>query len=308
MDRVLPEEDHMIEWDRVQEQIIERAATGALAAARFGLSRAQEHAPVRAIFTGRQRGPAYSGRRPSQFGDPVNRKFAGDLPIRAKTQMARFTASKQRNRRVNVEHGRQSVLGDTGAGATERQLTLARGLSGLPEDSVRGHPNSLIPVRKKGKWRITGDFRKFDGGSVSGLANVSAVTQTRGIGGRRTISNVLSVNASSLLTSAGRYEVARAKKAGQDTPLYKGRVGGRLRGELRVSEQEKTGTEIWYYIESPTPYAKYQEFGTSRHRAQPFLRPALYESRGALRYEVRRAVDKSFAAPAVRSKHIAQTR
>jgi HK97 gp10 family phage protein len=297
----------MIDFDRVAEQITERAAAGALAAARHCLSRAKEHAPVRAIFTGRQRGPAYSGPRPASFGPSANRKWAGDRPIRTQSQMDRFIASKQPNRKVNVEHGRQAILGNTGAGVTERQRVAARGLSALPE-SVRGNPNSLIPVRKKGKWRITGDFRRFDGGSVAGLATVSAVSQTRGIGGKRTISNVSSFNASHLLTAAGRREVARAKKAGADSALYKGRIGGRLRGELRVSEQVKKGKHIWYYVESPTPYAKYQEFGTSRHRAQPFLRPALYESRGALRYEVRRAVDRSFAAPAVRSKHISQTR
>lgn len=48
------------------------------------------------------------------------------------------------------------------------------------------------------------------------------------------------------------------------------------------------------YVESPTPYATYQEFGTSHNRPQPFLRPALYESRNILRFEVRKAVDRRF--------------
>jgi HK97 gp10 family phage protein len=34
---------------------------------------------------------------------------------------------------------------------------------------------------------------------------------------------------------------------------------------------------------SPTPYAKYVEFGTRRSRAQPYLRPALAQVRESFR-------------------------
>lgn len=291
----------MIDYDRVAEEVIGRAARGVMKATEFALTRAEEHAPVRALFKGRRRGPAYSGKRPALYGDPVNRKFAGDRPMRTKKQHDRFLASKQRNRKVSVEHGRRSMLGDSDAMVTPQQQKLGQGLQDLPE-SVRGHPNSIIPVRKTGKWRLTGDFRKFDK-KTGGLATVPAVSQTRGIGGKRTVSTIIPINATSRLTAAGKREVARAKGAHPASALYKGRIGGRLRGELRMSQQVREGDEIWYYVESPTPYAIYQEFGTTKHRAQPFLRPALYESRGALRYEVRRAVDSSFAAPGVRSKN-----
>jgi len=145
---------------------------------------------------------------------------------------------------------------------------------------------------------MTGDLRKFDK-KTGGLANVVGIAQK----GKNTI--VQMINPTVFLTKAGKNELKIAARAGRTTALYKGRIGGRLRGELRLTPPETRGKVTWVYVESPTPYAGFQEFGTSRHRSQPFLRPALYESRQVLRYEVRRAVDKSFAAPGVRSKNLA---
>ena len=49
------------------------------------------------------------------------------------------------------------------------------------------------------------------------------------------------------------------------------------------------GSRIIASVVSPTPYAKYQEFGTRHHAAHPFLRPALLESRGEIASIISRA-------------------
>lgn len=59
-------------------------------------------------------------------------------------------------------------------------------------------------------------------------------------------------------------------------------LGGRLRSEIYRTEVKKTGSKIYGDVVSPTFYARYQEYGTSRHRAQPYMRPALYEMRPRL--------------------------
>jgi len=59
-------------------------------------------------------------------------------------------------------------------------------------------------------------------------------------------------------------------------------LGGRLRSEIYRTEVTKSNSRIYGEVISPTYYARYQEYGTSRHRAQPYMRPALYEMRSRL--------------------------
>lgn len=89
------------------------------------------------------------------------------------------------------------------------------------------------------------------------------------------------------LTARGRWELksGRAHFTGSS-----GRVtlGGRLRGEIHVDPAE--GGPMWVAkVVSPTPYAKYVEFGTRRSRAQPYLRPALSQVRESFRARMRSA-------------------
>ena len=68
-------------------------------------------------------------------------------------------------------------------------------------------------------------------------------------------------------------------------------VGGRLRGEIHSTRVVRTGGgQAEVMVISPTPYAKYMEFGTRHNRAHPFLRPALEESRGDVVAQVASAV------------------
>jgi len=59
-------------------------------------------------------------------------------------------------------------------------------------------------------------------------------------------------------------------------------LGGRLRDEIFADSIKQTSRGYEGDVISPTYYAKFQEYGTSRHRAQPFMRPALYEMRKRL--------------------------
>jgi hypothetical protein len=89
------------------------------------------------------------------------------------------------------------------------------------------------------------------------------------------------------LTTRGRYElrVGRANiKVGKRTYL-----GGRLRSEIRAMPASGGPLFIAKVI-SPTPYAKYVEYGTRRSRAQPYLRPAIAAQATAFRERLLKAV------------------
>lgn len=79
------------------------------------------------------------------------------------------------------------------------------------------------------------------------------------------------------LTRQGAYEV-RTKRA-KATTWGHAYIGGRLRREIFATAPEISGAMAEAWVIAPTPYAKYQEFGTRHNAAHPFLRPALDESR-----------------------------
>ena len=89
-------------------------------------------------------------------------------------------------------------------------------------------------------------------------------------------------------TARGRYEIrsGRANFTGPDGTT----VGGRLRGEITAVPAEGGGPRWVAKVVSPTPYAKYVEFGTRHNRAQPYLRPALSQVRESFRNRMVRAV------------------
>jgi HK97 gp10 family phage protein len=152
-----------------------------------------------------------------------------------------------------------------------------------------------VDVLSGGSLRSLGSGRflpRVGVGEYSGprLRSVTAVNaRYRGDGLRRigAPGRLASPEAEELLTRRGRYEVrsGRANTAGGD-------VGGTLRDEISPTEAVIEGTKIEARIVSPTPYAKYQEFGTRHNAAHPYLRPALEESRG----EIVRLVGQSASA------------
>ena len=93
------------------------------------------------------------------------------------------------------------------------------------------------------------------------------------------------------LTRQGAYEV-RSKRAGFSTWGHT-HIGGRLRGEITSMSPRRSGSMAEAWVISPTPYAKYQEFGTRHNRAHPFLRPAAEESRDAVVQAIAAAVKEA---------------
>jgi len=67
-------------------------------------------------------------------------------------------------------------------------------------------------------------------------------------------------------------------------------IGGRLRGEIFSTKAVPNGKRAEAWVISPTKYAKYMEFGTRHAAAHPYLRPALFESKGTIVSLVRAAV------------------
>lgn len=59
-----------------------------------------------------------------------------------------------------------------------------------------------------------------------------------------------------------------------------------LSGDLRASGRIECDGSTWLVVygggESDVDYAGYQEFGTTKMQAQPYLRPAAYTYRGSL--------------------------
>jgi HK97 gp10 family phage protein len=277
---------------------IERGALeGLRATAEYALDRARHHAPVRAIFKRSRRGPA----------TPV-----GWRTMRSAQRYEAFLRSRTRRKSMDIERGAsyERRTGDLLGMAPEQTSAVravSRNRSGQRlgrRTTFAGHANTLLPVFSRGGYRFTGDLRRFNplmGGMLGQLEPVPVVRQR---GGRvRSVPNnprhgVTSsedespggVLQRSMLSGRGRYEVKHATSRG----LFGNRVGGKLRGELRIRGPERHSGSWWMYVESPTEYAPYQEFGTSHNRPQPFLRPALYESRNVLRFEVRKAIDPRF--------------
>lgn len=59
---------------------------------------------------------------------------------------------------------------------------------------------------------------------------------------------------------------------------YTLQFGGRLRKEIWAYGAENKGRHVQGYVISPTPYAKYVEYGTRKHgAAQPYMRPAFQQ-------------------------------
>lgn len=94
-----------------------------------------------------------------------------------------------------------------------------------------------------------------------------------------------------VLTRRGAYEVRSMRAAFASWGHL--HVGGRLRGEIHATGVNVAGGQAEAWVISPTPYAKYQEFGTRHNAAHPFLRPAAEESRAEIVSRIAAAVGEA---------------
>lgn len=97
------------------------------------------------------------------------------------------------------------------------------------------------------------------------------------------------------LTTRGRYELRSGRSVFRSSG-GKTTLGGRLKGEIHAIPAEGEGPRWVARVVSPTPYAKYVEFGTRHNRAQPYLRPTLEQVRESFRARCVAAVQIGRAA------------
>jgi hypothetical protein len=303
--------DFTIDWDAILDHIL-TAASIALRADLLTLrSHAQYHAPVRKLFStrGAPRRPnswtlrrggrrAYEGRGPSNFGPRL---------------YASFLAQRPRQRQFKIK-------------SAASFLEIHGGNRGF-----YGHPNSLIPVFRvrdedthKVKLTQAGDFRRINPSSYSITRSLDPyphfMEREQATGRVRNYnepgeSPMRLINpATQQLTARGRWEIknGRAKQeALRDSSLDEPegtpgafqqylegtgifRIGGRLRETIYVKFPRMEGDVLVGYVVSPVPYALFQEFGTRHNRAQPYMRPALYEVQSSFRAHVAAAITRDW--------------
>ncbi len=103
--------------------------------------------------------------------------------------------------------------------------------------------------------------------------------------GRRVPRRMELLSSQDRLDRRGRYELRSGRAVTERENL-----GGRLRDEIHAQPAEMIGGKAVARVVSPTPYAKYQEFGTRHNPAHPYLRPAGYETAESARVDARRTL------------------
>lgn len=260
--------------DGVVAMIITTATEGLVNAGAYTESRAKHYAPVRDVF-GDTRGVTKRNRFTvgGSLKQGASEGVAGRAVfIRTPEQMDRFKRSRVKGRRV------------------------------APESAAYGRPADFRPTLKTSDGELRhGDFRRLtqgtDGPRLAKVRFESSQDSGEGVG-----------EGSGSLTARGRYELKRQRafySGPEETDTYHHRIrddgqsqgiriqqtrlGGRLRGEIYTTPPSRRGQYIWVWVVSPTPYARFQEFGTRHNRAHPFLRPALYDARRYLPNAIRSA-------------------
>lgn len=105
-------------------------------------------------------------------------------------------------------------------------------------------------------------------------------------GGRLT-----SKRAQASLSARGRAEL-RSGRANFTDSAGVTTLGGRLRKEIGIARPTLQGTIIKGSVVSPTPYARFQEFGTRHNKATPYMRPAVLKLITSFRPEMVKAINR----------------
>lgn len=202
---------------------------------------------------------------------------------------------------------------DALVGSVNRGLTL-----------IEGRAKELAPVRKIFKGQDTGyttrhrtmaeisldrDVRRQLGLGPEQLGVSRSVVRRvpQRISDREVVApgRMRSVAAQHQLDRRGRYELRSGRAIFETRPAVavagtrgQQQLGGRLRDEIHVEPARIDGRRVRGRVVSPTPYAKYQEFGTHHNPAHPYLRPAGHENIARIATDVRRtaagAVQRTF--------------
>jgi len=272
--------------DKLLAEIDAQAQRILLGTGQFALGRAQHHAPVRRMFKGEH--------RPRKAAFPKNLRSEDGLirQIVTRQDFDLFRRSRAPNHRVDI-----------------------------PGKRITGTANSWQPVFAYPGGRYTGDFRKIEETTAMRMDSETGKIRPATVGGRmiahatwnqsqgEKAERVKDQTGEAELNSAGRYALKtgvgiHVRTIKEMHPVFGMRsvrvatLGGRLRSEINLTQPKKEGDTWWIYVVSPTPYARWQEFGSSRNRANPYLRPALYESRAELTRQALRWSKKKYTIAA----------
>lgn len=187
-------------------------------------------------------------------------------------------------RKVFRGHRGTATLQTTEEAAAE---TAVRSRLGLAPGPVRTQRTPAARVHEFGPRRLlfSPQLPAFDVSSRRFRAASGRFISRQGFRATQPLHSILQFDTE--LTARGRYEL----KTGRANVRVGGRtyLGGRLRSEI-TSVAASEGPVFTGAVISPTPYAKYVEFGTRHNRAQPYLRPALANVRTSFRERLQRAV------------------
>ena len=321
-----------VNWAKIEGDIMAAARTSLTSVGTFAYLRAREYAPVRDIFKRSRsrldRNPYYSGgqNRRGQFrvegvARGVAKSGTGRWSFKQRTYSSERTQQEflrqfHRQRPKNRQFMAITKTNERRVRGHERSMNPVFG---------RGADAEYIP----GARRITEGGKILTervGDPEYGLGGIRPPTRTSYAPNR----GPKSVNIADRLNRRGRREVQRLAQAASqarsegrslrdvlESPGKNGRrqtfaarysqrqdevsivLGGRLRDSITLDDIVETDTELSieiYTDPDEQDYAQYQEYGTSRHPAQPFMRPALYEARPKLRAEFRKALLKGRTA------------
>lgn len=271
-----------VNWNRIEQLLLSGAMRGGQKGAEVALERVRRHAPVRKLF----RGTTYRAGR-SGFRQPIERRVTFRDVSGEVSEFRGHANSSEPLFRTRNRAGRTTFL--TGDFRQIDRVGIRRDSAGVHREvgTQLGRVRADVLERTEGgrgiefTRRVLRDHAKTQS-SPKILSAVSAED--------------VNVAGGKALTSRGRYEI-RSGRANFRSPGGTVRVGGRLKGELHLEGPIRTPGVIWWYVVSSTKdpetgrlYPRDQEFGTVHHKAHPFMRPGLHESRDAFRRSVRRSM------------------
>ena len=259
--------------DQAVALINERAVEGLNEAVEWTAERARYHAPVRSAFNdvSKTGAPVHSrGGAKTEF--PRGEKNASGRRnyIRTTEQWKLFQKSRRRDKRFQgVDTYRVGKANS--ANPIFRVGNTRLGVEGLAAE--RDNPRQLA----------YGPFQDEKGARLTTLTLETTSTKTP----------QFTISGGKFLSTRGRYDLSRGR--GLATSAVGGvQHGGTLRNSIKPILASVTNrSSVWGYVVTDVPYAKYQEFGTSRNKAHPFLRPALYEARKMLPKLVRASIART---------------
>lgn len=309
-----------INYDKIESDLLTNAEIGLSKSAEVLLQRAKKYAPVRDIF---QR-----GRRPGKESVPrgIQKRKRYKYQHKVFGRKLRHHQDSTRDRfmaQVKAQMPKTHRIGH-GVKGTKRIEGTSRGL--YPFLRMRDREGNPLPGRVEGDFRrarIDGGNVSLEGATVKNPRTGKDLTvdseRFLSYQGRQELKHIRKLAAQAQEAhKAGKLEhdfeslvqrssLTRRKRLGIGDELTKAeklirrrglhadasgevRVGGRLRDEIYATEVFRKGSKLYVDVVSPTEYAKYQEYGSSHNRAQPYMRPALYDMRGRFRTIVSRSM------------------